>query len=29
MHRYDLDDWSLIGERAVVVLGWLALMVLL
>ena len=31
--RYDMDDWALIGERAVVVvavvLGWLALMVLL
>ena len=30
--RYDMDDWALIGERAVVVavvLGWIALVVLL
>ena len=30
--RYDMDDWALIGERAVVaavVVGWLALMVML
>ncbi len=29
--RYDLDDWSMIGERAVVaavVVGWLALSVI-